>query len=229
MQIPVVILVLLISTTLAACGLCIYMYRWRKVLVGQENALLPEHTSEVLHRHMDVSQKYMESLPEILNQFATAIHETVNSKLSDQNDLISVFKDAVNKREEEISKLQDGYEIHIFQKGASDIIEVHDLCDEIMQDETINPEDLEVLSKLIEKSLSSLGIQVYYPPVGASVTDLGDRISEAFSTRATEDSEQDMTVAEVKRPAYIFEGPKHKKIFQKSKIEIFTFTNKEGD
>lgn len=229
MQVPVVILILLISTTLVACGLCIYMYRWRRVLVGKENALLPEHTSEVLHRHMDVSKEYMEALPGILEQFAKAIYETVDSKLADQNDLIAVFKDAVNKREKEISKLQDGYEIHLFKKGASEIIEVHDFCTEILEDEEIHPKDIEMLSKLIEKSLSSLGIQVYYPQAGESVTDLADRVSDSFSTWETEDPEKDMTVAEVKCPAYIFEGPKHNEIIKKSKIEIFKFKSKEGE
>ncbi|MDZ7788907.1 MAG: hypothetical protein U5L08_00140 [Xanthomonadales bacterium] len=197
--------------------------------MGEENALLPEHTSEVLHRHMDVSQKYMEALPEILEQFAKAIHETVDSKLADQNDLISVFKDAVNKREHEIAKLQDGYEIHIFKKGASEIIEVHDFCREILQDDPIHPKDLEMLSKLIEKSLSSLGIQVYYPQIGESVTDQADRISDSFSTRPTKDPEKDMSIAEVKCPAYIFEGPKHNEIIKKSKIEIFKLDYKEGE
>ena len=231
MHIPILSFVLLILVALLSLGLCIYMYRWRTVRIGETNALLPEDTEKVLQQHMAMSQKYMEQLPENLKQnlssFLQYIDKVVGEKFDAQNELILTFRKAIEAREEKIDRLEKGYERHVFKKGALQLAEFHDFLLELAEEPTLESRDLQNLIRQHKSALAACGLKVSLPKIGADVSDQGRMISDSSIAESTADPGEDMKITRVITPAYVFAGAETDEILRPSRVAFKQHTQPE--
>lgn len=232
MYIPTFSFVLLVLVALVSLGLCIYMYRWRTVRIGETNALLPEDTEKVLKQHMATSQVYMEKLPQQLKQdfsaFLQYIDKVVGERFESQNELFLTFRKAIEAREEKISRLERGYERHVFKKGAIELAQFHDFLRELAEEPELESKDLKNLLRQHTSALAACGLKVKVPEVGADVSEQGRSISENSIAESTDDPDQDMKISRVITPAYVFVGSETDEILRPSRVEFLRYTNPEG-
>ena len=233
MHIPNLVFWFLALVTVISLSLCVYMYRWRTVKIGESNALLPEDTQKILKEHIGFSKYLIEHLPKTMNEeldsFLHHVNGLINDKFSHQDDLLNAFKDVIQKRENKINRLEQGYETHLFAKGATQMAEFHDFLLDLRQEQDLTPNDLQNIIRQHEWVLKAIGLKLQSPEIGDDVGKHGRIISETSHAEPTDELEKDMTISRIITPAYLFSGPEQEELVRPSRVVFLKFTQRENE
>jgi hypothetical protein len=213
-------------TTILAIGsiaVSFWLYRWRKALLGNQDAMLPETLGKSLN-----------SLGIGAHDVATAIKTFQNSvnnqvllntqEISSMTTTFMTMQDVISSREKEISRLKSGFDAVLFKRFLARFIRLDQSLDEIIGERTDPDKDLIFLSRLLQDALDECGVEKICPDLGSDYRQLDKLVSDNPLHEAAELPESNFKISSVTHQAYVLTTGEQVEVIVPSKVTIFMCT-----
>ncbi len=230
-SIPWGLVIGLIVITSISLVISFWTYYIRSIYIKDGPALVPEKWGAIIGELIK-SSKISHA------QFQKALEKVQNSseeQSKKSNNLLESFltlQNALNTKDEEISRLKKGYDAKIFKRFLMRFIRVDRSLREMSQESESEKEskNYKYLSRIMQDALDECGVNKFTPEIDSDYRDAGPQIADDPIVLPTDDELQDFKIASVKSVGYVLEGEGDVEVIIPSKVSIFRFdSNSEGD
>jgi hypothetical protein len=212
-------------TTLAAVLVSLWLYRWRRILLSNDQvAVVPEKWAHELKQHY----KSLSDATDITRDFSENLSSEIIRQSSELNRMIETFmtfKNALDEKDAEINRLRDGFDTHVYKKFLNRFIRVHQSFDEIAEGGEFTEKDLKFISVLLRDALEESSVVTFEPDIGSDYRRLGDRVADNPAIVDTENPEENFTVASVQAPGYELSGGEQEVVLFPARVTIYGHRN----
>jgi len=214
-------------------GLSFFLYRGRRVAFTKgEHALMPEAWLPTLQ---DVSRG-IQGQTDLLKKLARHLIDTfsVQSKeMSDIKDMLGKFRQALDKKDEEIERYKKGYDQQVFVKFLRRFAKLQKVVDESIkgfeQDSSQAKKGLDNIKELLSYALVECDVVAFSPKVGEDWTKLAkDEVEDNPVTIPTNDPQQDQIIAEVVSVGYKLDNTETPVFIVPARVKIYVYQSEES-
>ena len=216
-------LVLMSAATLVSISITFYLYKWRRILLGQPNLLLPEDWG----KHLDGLGQDVKGLSSTIgDRMGLVSQETARNseQLSNMIQTFMTLQKAIDERDDEIKRLKQGYDADVFRKFLNRFIRVDQLVDTYRQSIAEESESLGQIKRLMEDALDECGVESFQPNVGDD-SRRSEGISDSPKTVKTAQKEDAFKIVEVIEPGYRLRGGISSEVLIPASVRISVFEN----
>ena len=210
-------------TTILAIGsiaVSFWLYRWRKALLGNQDAMLPETLGKSLNS-LGVGAN---DVAKAIQAFQNSMNDRVALNTKELTSMTTTFmtmQDAISSREKEISRLKSGFDAVLFKRFLSRFIRLDQSLDEIISERTGSDKDLTFLSRLLQDALDECGVEKVSPDLGSDYRQLDKLVSDKPLHEPTELPENNFKISSVTHQAYVLTTGEHIEVIVPSKVTIY--------
>ncbi len=212
-----IVLIALSFTTLISVGISFYLYRWRKILLANNNMIVPEEWAKTIQGVGKSLTSFGKGVSEHLSNVA---NETNNNtvKISNMIETYMQLQSALDEKDAEIKRLKTGYDAEIFRKFISRFIRIDQTIDDFINEDGETP-DLLQLRRLFEDALDECGISKFSPIIGENYRS-AKGVSDNPKTILTDDPTKEFLITEVIEAGYQLNNGQENNIIIPSKVKI---------
>ena len=209
-----------------ALVLSFFLYRGRRIaLAKNQHALMPEAWLPTLEKVDDSVHEQSNWLKEIMRRFADSFSAN-SKKIDDVKDMFGTFRQALDKKDEEIERYKKGYDQKIFIKFLRRFAKLQKQVDEAVrhaeQDPTQVGKDLKNIQSLLSYALEECDVVAFSPKVGADWTKLAKgEVEDNPATIPTRDPKQDQTITEVVSVGYKLDNTEPPVFIVPARVKIY--------
>ena len=200
--------------------------------IKQSGAMVPEEWADHLLKTIDTSEKSDQHVLELAEsqqqflKFFNQVGSEFNKQIKENKDILYDFQKALDAKDIEIKKYQNGYDISILKDFLSKIVDVYIGATETFKS---NPENKNLRNyiELLWQALSFAGVEEYFPKKGMLFSDseVRDFVEVAGHVETEDEGIVNGEIAEVLSAGYVIIRNEKKIVLGKSKIKYFV---KEG-
>jgi len=222
------IAILFLSLLLTAMSLTVtfFLYRWRKniLLTG---AMVPEEWAGILKDVVEGADHVASNQITVLKgheKLGARIHSEMTGLSKDMSDIqqtLMAFQGALDTRDQEISRLKDGYDAAILSKYFSRLVNVMDTASKLSQKEGVGQKEMKNISLMILDLLELGGVEEFAPECGADFADLGDEVVPHKLNIETDDPKKHGKVESVVSKGFRMVSGEKTKILKPSIVQVF--------
>jgi hypothetical protein len=206
--------------TSISVGISFYLYRWRRILLGNPHMIVPEEWG----KHLTNLRKHIEKLT---NSFSLGVSE-LNRETSENSDRVSnmvetfmIFQKALDEREAEIRRLKKGYDSAVFRKYLYRFIRIDQTIDTFIHEGSSSLENLHQIKRLMEDAFDECGVEIFEPQVGTDYR-TADGVADKPKTDKSENPDDAFKISELLEPGYRLRGGEVYEIIVPAKVKIYT-------
>jgi|GEM_PF-2310621 len=216
-------LIVLSATALVSIAISFWLYRWRRVLLGNLKALAPEEFAA-----------YVKSLNGSVGEYAEVVVRGVNKVSQDVNQLQSItenmvntfmsLQDSIDKKDQEIARYKSGYDTKIFKQYINRFLRVDGVIDDLLIDASDELQQaLREIQVVLEDALDDCGVEKFSPEIGGQYTNT-EGVADRPKQEETDDPEKHGLISQVIDSGYRLRANGGAEIIVPAKVVIFTFT-----
>ena len=194
----IIIIISLIANVLAIL-MIMYLFRWRKVITQNDNALMPQQWVENFASRIKKMTKYLQQVVDLSS------HN--HKKLSEISEIIATFQKALDEKDTEIKRYKSGYDAHIYERYLSKFILITRRLQEILENQEIDKSDINSIHIRLEDALEDCGVMVKDIEIGSDYREQGAFIADNPELIVAKTEKDVGKIVTVKRPAYIIRTP----------------------
>lgn len=213
-------MLMLSFTTLVSISISFYLYRWRKILLANNNFVVPEEWV----KHLIGLEKSHESFGE---KVSSAVND-LSVVTSDQSGLIKnmietymSLQESIDTRDREIKRLKIGYDADVFRRYILRFAKVDQAVEDFLLDKK-EDEELTLIKGMLEDAFDECGIQRFYPEIGDDYRKL-DGVGDSPKTESTSDREKEFLISEVIECGYRLISGDAGEVIVPAKVKIFKY------
>ena len=231
-DIQTIITIISLLIAFASSALSFFLYRGRRIaLTKNQHALMPEAWLPTLEKVNDGVHKQSN----LLEKFARWLAETLSTnskKIDEVKDMIGTFRQALDKKDEEIERYKKGYDEKIFVKFLRRFAKLQKQVDEAVRHVEQNPsqveKDLKNINLLLVNALEECDVVAFSPKVGEDWTKLAKgEVEDNPATILNPDPKQDQTIAEVVSVGYKLDNTETPVFIVPARIKIYVHKTEE--
>ena len=221
----IVLLVLFVATQILLAivvSLLLKEVRWRKRRTKNESIIFPDAHLDILE---DLKRAWENLYKEIVESTKLGLsNQKENENLANRTiDSVSKFNSTIDAQQTEINRLKDGYDFSIKKHSALALIEINDLVESYLAENTSDREH-EKLSKVdgyVKSNLEDLDIEAFSFEAGFSIRDLSPDEFEIDSVEKTQENQLHEKIKETTKKGYAFVHANGKNIIRKAKLIVY--------
>lgn len=213
-------------TTTVAVAISFYLYYWRRVLLDQPNAVVPEDWA----RHLREVGQHVSKLDKSMRQQLDRLGQHGSATRKDVSDMVETFftlRSSLDERDAEIRRLKKGYDAQIFRKFLYRFIRVHQTLRASLDAGETSKDDMTKVEELMADALDECDVQLFEPPLEVDWR-RQEGIADRPETVETENPDKAFQIAKVVEPGYRLGGSETADVIVKAKVRIFAPV-KRGD
>ena len=199
-------MILGLALVLSAAVNVIYL-KWRFNFKGNvSHVTLPEKLLEDNEQLLEDNEKRSQAviaMGQTLNRYLTGqreSQETTSEQFDQLTDSFLVLRQAITQRDQEIKRLQEGYDVSILLRAVNRFVDVDiAMAEEIADGGTEGKLDLS--RELLQDALEECGVEEFCPSVGEPIR-TAEGIEEGFQIEPAPTLDQVSTIARIVRPGY---------------------------
>lgn len=213
---------ILAMTTLFAVATSFYLYDWRRQLLNDPIKLVPKEVAQELK---DLKDLLSVSLSE-QNEEDVPNTELLEQKMDDLQQSFLTLRRALDRRDEENSRLKAGYDRYIFKRFLKKFLKVEQALDDELTAPDRRWESMQGILDLLRDALEECGVRRFAP-------EIGEEYRSAFGVAddpkfvGSENEETWGQIAEVLQPGYALQdsdgGPQE--ILREARVSVYTGQN----
>jgi cell division protein FtsB len=146
--------------------------------------------------------------------------------IKDMNDTFMTLKASLDQKDEEISRLKDGYDATIFRGFILRFTRVDKVLKENLKDKKYSLDALEDIQIQMEDALAECSIEIFSPALGADFK-TSEGVADNPKQIDTTDKNKNLTIAEVIQPGYRRRLPNSNdddfQIITEAKVAIYVY------
>ena len=218
----------LIIVTAISLTISFWTYYVRSVYLKDGPALVPEKWGLIIRKLIDFSNVHHSESQILLAK----VQQSQNEQSKKSSDLLESFltmQEALNTKDEEISRLKKGHDAKVFKRFLRRFIRVDRSVREMVL-ETSNPENqknYKYIERIMNDALEECGVEQFTPVLGSDYRDAGPQIADDPTTIETKNANEHYNIAKVEAVGYILKGEGEIDVIVPSKVSIFLFSDKE--
>ena len=215
-----IIIILLSIATIISTVIAYYLYKWR-IVVREANMqiMVPESFDSKMKKFesgFDKLATYLIQNQNTVNNSAVASSE----KMDEMMQAYLSLQQVIDKKEEEIKRLREGYDTKIFKSFLSSFIKVDLAMRDVMRQKDEKIEDLEYIYTILQDALEECGVTLYNPKIGESIRNLvGIRENPVQIT--TDYKEKEYTIVEVIDLGYMINSGETTEIIKPARVKVY--------
>lgn len=213
-----ILLLVLSATTLLSISISFYLYKWRKILLTNENMVVPEEWAKYLNSVGENLKKMGMDSSKAINQLAKNSQEQTN-KVELMTQTYMELQHALDQKDKEIAKLKAGYDSEIYKKFLNRFIRIEQSLSEFLEDEPENSA-LQFLQRLFDDALAECSVSKFSPEVGDNYRSAFG-VSDTPKKVETEDKNKDFQIAEVLESGYQLRNGDSYSVVLPAKVKIY--------
>ncbi len=221
-------LLMCLIANLALVGFVYASYKWRTILTESGRvSLVPEAWGYELQQVGKKADRVSRSLAENTKTQDMRLSK-YNGRLNEMFDSLEIFQNAIRQRDEEIIKLQKGYDRSILSRYLNRVIRLHEDATEIMH-ENPDSDDIRYLQKLTDVFLEDCDISKVEPKIGSDWTKEGKLIDDNVKYEDSDDPKCHHKIFKVDSPAYIHDEEGVNELIRPARVQVYRkpSTNRE--
>ena len=225
-----IVIIGLIIVTSISLTIAFWTYYVRSIYIKDGPALVPEKWGSIIGHLIESSKIYHDESQMTLAQVKTS-SENQAQKSSDLLENFLTLQKALDTRDDEISRLKNGYDAKIFKKILMRFIRIDRSLQELSQEcqTKTETENYDYLSRIMQDALEECGVERFVPEIGSDYRDASAQISDNPVVLNTDDELQYFKIAGVNTSAYVLEGEGKMQVITPSKVSIFRFNYRKKE
>jgi len=137
---------------------------------------------------------------------------------------IETLRNEIVLKDDEISKLKDGYEAKVNTKFFKKFTVLDSVIQEYIDDQEIDFDGIKDIHYQMKEAFAEYDIETFSPALGTKISEIPDLIDERFKKIKTLNKEQNATISEVLRVGYRRKLSESSfQIISKAKVRVFIF------
>ena len=198
---------------------------------SNKGALVPEKWGQKLDKLIKESERQHKESQSSLSRVEESSEEAKKSANSTLEAFLTLQKE-LTAREEEISRLKEGYDSKILKSFFSRFVRISRILDEMENEFSgkTHQKNYKILARLMRDALEACGVEQFKPEIGSDYREADSRIDDDPIVIETQDPKQDFMIAEVKSVGYVLVGEEKTKAIIPAKVSIYrTNAPKSGE
>jgi hypothetical protein len=219
-----IVLVIMAATTTASTGISFYLYRWRKILLGSPELLLPEQ----LGAHLQSLSKQISVNSQEVSATRISTHENAKGLSERMSNLIETFltlQTSLDEKDKEIRKLKNGFEQELFRKFLIRFIRVDQAIGDIIDNDVEEDSELGQIKTLLEDALAECGVERFEPKIGENYSSSWG-VADNPKLAPSDNAEDHHRIESIVDCGYLLATPKGHEAIVKAKVKIHNFIEK---
>lgn len=214
-------LIFMSAATLVSVSITFYLYKWRSILIGRPELLVPEKWA----KHLDGIGQQVTALSGAIGDGLGSMSQTTarnSDRVSDMIETFMTLQNAIDERDSEIKRLKKGYDADVFRKFLNRFIRVDQTVDTYLQSKPEESESLGQVKRLMEDALDECGVESFKPVVGEDFR-RAEGIADNPKKVKTEEKDDDYKILEVIDPGYRLRVGNSHEVLVSAKVRISVF------
>jgi len=215
-------LIILSLATLISIAISFWLYKWRRLLLGDLKALSPEefggHARGLIESINGFSDQFDYRIKEINQEVAR-----LTSKTENMTETYMSLHQSIDAKDKEIVRLKSGYDLQIHKKVIKRFLKVDQvLHEEILEsDSTIAPHLVSV-QEILQDAFDQCGVEKFSPEVGGQYKDT-DGVADRPQIKKTDDPNKNGEISKVIVEGYRISVKDGFEVLVPAKVEIYNF------
>jgi len=143
-----------------------YLYRWRKILLANQNLAIPEEfvgSISHLNKHIaQLSQALVMHLQKLVDK-----NSVMDSSISDMTETFMTLQDSLDHKDTEIRRLKQGYDNTIFRKYLLRFVRVDQVIEDYKLDKPEFKDELNQIQSILVDALEECDVERFTPELGS--------------------------------------------------------------
>ena len=205
--------------TIVAVATSFYLYYWRRVLLAQPSAVVPEAWAKYLHqvgrRLSDLDTSMSRTRQELVQSSSAS-----SKQIADMVETLMTLQNALDARDAEIRRLKNGYDAQVFRQFLFRFIRVQQALHDITAQADGDRQQLGMLKALMEDALDECGVEAFEPTLGKDWRREKGVADKPQNTKTDDPGIVDQ-IAEVLEPGYRLMSGEEPDVIRPAKVRIF--------
>jgi hypothetical protein len=188
------------AITAIAVATNLYLYRWRKILLGKQEILLPEDLGIALH---EVARRLgsVHSVLAEVDKKQKATNETITTDVHDLLATTLTLHQSMDEKDQELRRLKGGYDAELFRRFVYRFVRVREAVSELQASAELDQKTAHYLGRLLDDAIEQCGIEQFSPAIGS---DYRNAVGVADNPRVDRTANLDdaFKIVEVIHPGY---------------------------
>jgi hypothetical protein len=156
------VILILSLLTLLSVSTSFYLYRWRRILIGNQAVLVPEEWAKCLNNMASGTAKLEYSIQSEFGRMYQS-SEMQNKGISAMTETFMTLQKSLNEKDEEIRRLKQGYDELLFKRFLLRFIRADQVIEEFINEENGDQKSLKMIKRLVEDALDECGVEFFEP------------------------------------------------------------------
>lgn len=220
------IIIILSFSTLLSIAISFWLYRWRRILLGNLKALAPEEFAE----HV----KYLDG--KLGNHEANVIAKVhkITENVSDLGDItrnmVQTFmglQKSLDAKDKEIARYKNGYDSTIFKKFVNRFLKIDQAIEEYLHEDNEHvSSQLKEVRELLQDALDDCGVEAFSPELSCSYKS-AEGVADRPKIVETDVAEDDGFISEIIKQGYRLRSGDCYEILVPAKVAVYVLSKKE--
>jgi len=213
-----IVIMILALTTLLSVGISFYLYKWRKILLENNQFVVPEEWAKCL-RSLDESVGELNQTIGSGLQVVGAESKSNSEKISAMTETYMELQDVLDQKDKEIKRLKTGYDAVIFKRFVRRFARIEQSIDDFIFEDG-ETEQLIMLRRLFEDAFDECGVCKFSPEIGEDYR-RANGVSDNPKSKKTDNAEDEFKISEVLEAGYKLGAGADEEVIIPAKVRIF--------
>ena len=220
-------LIILSLATLISIAISFWLYKWRRLLLGDLKALSPEefggHARGLIESINGFSDQFNYRIKEVNQEVAR-----LTSKSENMTETYMSLHHSIDVKDQEIARLKSGYDSQIYKKFLKRFLKVDQIIqEEILESDSTIASHLEPIQEILQDALDECGVEKFSPEIGGQYKDT-EGVADRPKLKNTDDAKKNGEISRVIEQGYRISINEGFEILAEAKVEIYHF-NESGE
>ena len=220
LELALVVTAVSVLLALVAVAVAAWLYYWRRALLANPSALVPEQWAGLLRQNTGAVIKAAKGNEAGLNNFEETLGQQ-SQIIKNLFDTTMMMNRKLDEKDEEIRRLKKGYDGSLFLDFVKRFANVDKEVDFLVESQSITEQDLQRLQLLMSDALEECRVEKFNPDVGTDYRELGQFVADRPKQIKVDDKSRDYQVAAVREACYCLIGPEENTVVIPAVVEIY--------
>lgn len=215
-SIVILVLCLSVAANLMLAAIALYFFRWRTLVVNDQNTLMPE-------RWVTGFVSSIDKLGDVIQQL-TQFSASNRSNINNIAEILDTLQRSLDDKDQEIKRYKRGYDSHLYKKFISKFVLISETLRQILDKDEFSKSEGENIHFRLQDALDDCGVTTKEIEAGLDYINLGSLVTDNPRLIEAEDSSQAFKVAECLRPAFILSTAGDDQVIIPAKITVYSYS-----
>lgn len=218
-------LIILSLTSLISTVISFWLYRWRRILLGNIKGLAPEEFAELVNVLNDAINKHKDEVTSGVNKINERIGK-VEDMTQKMNHTFMTLQKAIEEKDQEIARYKAGYDSKVFKQFINRFLRVDQAIEDYLLE--VNKDlktPLEDVRSVLEDALDDCGVEKFAPEKDAPYKNT-EGVADRPKLQETDVPEKNGLIAEVIEHGYRLRNGESHEIIVPAKVSVYILRKK---